>query len=134
MDCGDDHGKRCLYYGDGKTSRDFCFVENAVQMNILAATAADSVKDNVYNVAVGDRISLNQLYKTLQTTLIDLGINVNKKPIYRDFRVGDVRHSQANITKAVSKLNYQPDYKILAGIKKAMPWYICNHASHGELL
>ena len=120
--------------GDGKTSRDFCFVENAVQMNILAATAADSVKDNVYNVAVGDRISLNQLYKTLQTTLIDLGINVNKKPIYRDFRVGDVRHSQANITKAVSKLNYQPDYKILAGIKKAMPWYICNHASHGELL
>jgi UDP-N-acetylglucosamine 4-epimerase len=120
--------------GDGKTSRDFCFVENAVQMNILAATAADSVKDNVYNVAVGDRISLNQLYKTLQTTLIDLGINVNKKPIYRDFRVGDVRHSQANSTKAVSKLNYQPDYKILAGIKKAMPWYICNHASHGELL
>lgn len=110
--------------GDGKTSRDFCFIENTVQMNILAATAAENAKDHVYNVAVGDRTSLNELYDILQSTLAANGEIYKKRPVYRDFRAGDVRHSQANIDKAISKLGYSPSYSIKTGIEKVMPWYI----------
>jgi UDP-N-acetylglucosamine 4-epimerase len=109
--------------GDGETSRDFCFIENTVQMNILAATAKDEAKDNVYNVAVGDRTTLNDLYRSIQSALKECDINASQEPIYRDFRVGDVRHSQADVCKAVNKLGYEPEYKILQGISKAMPWY-----------
>jgi UDP-N-acetylglucosamine 4-epimerase len=110
--------------GDGETSRDFCFIENTIQMNILAATAADTAKDQVYNVAVGDRTTLNTLYASISEALIANGIECKKSPIYRDFRAGDVRHSQADISKAQNALGYQPEYKILEGISKAMPWYI----------
>ncbi len=109
--------------GDGETSRDFCFIENTVQMNILAATAGDEAKDNIYNVAVGDRTTLNDLYKSIQKALNDNSIEASTDPIYRDFRAGDVRHSQADITKAKTKLGYEPEFKILNGIAKAMPWY-----------
>ena len=110
--------------GDGETSRDFCFIENTVQMNILAATAPEKAKDKIYNVAVGDRTSLNVLHLTIKQALADLGIHINKTPIYRDFRSGDVRHSQADITKSRKNLNYEPKYRIDAGIRSAMPWYI----------
>ncbi|UJF23133.1 NAD-dependent epimerase/dehydratase family protein [Shewanella sp. OMA3-2] len=110
--------------GDGETSRDFCFIENTIQMNILAATAADTAKDQVYNVAVGDRTTLNTLYGSISEALMANGIECKKLPIYRDFRAGDVRHSQADISKAQNALGYQPEYKILEGISKAMPWYI----------
>ena len=110
--------------GDGETSRDFCFIENTVQMNILAATAQDRAKDNVYNVAVGDRTTLNILYKSIKNALNSYDIDVSREPIYRDFRAGDVLHSQADISKAISYLGYAPEYKILQGISKAMPWYI----------
>ncbi|HCP99117.1 MAG TPA: Vi polysaccharide biosynthesis UDP-N-acetylglucosaminuronic acid C-4 epimerase TviC [Pseudoalteromonas sp.] len=109
--------------GDGETSRDFCFIENTVQMNILAATAPDEAKDEVYNVAVGDRTTLNDLYKSIQSALKECDVEATQEPIYRDFRAGDVRHSQADVSKAVSKLGYAPEYKILQGISKAMPWY-----------
>ena len=109
--------------GDCETSRDFCFIENTVQMNILAATAGDEAKDNIYNVAVGDRTTLNDLYKSIQKALNDNSIEASTDPIYRDFRAGDVRHSQADITKAKTKLGYEPEFKILNGIAKAMPWY-----------
>ena len=109
--------------GDGDTSRDFCFIENTVQMNILAATASEEAKDEVYNVALGDRTTLNDLYKSIQSALKECDINAIQEPIYRDFRPGDVRHSQADINKAVNKLGYAPEYKILQGISKAMPWY-----------
>lgn len=110
--------------GDGETSRDFCFIENTVQMNILAATAADEAKDEVYNVAVGGRTTLNTLYASISEALTANGIDCNNSAIYRDFRAGDVRHSQADISKAQKALGYQPEYKILEGISKAMPWYI----------
>jgi UDP-N-acetylglucosamine/UDP-N-acetylgalactosamine 4-epimerase len=110
--------------GDGETSRDFCFIENTVQMNILAATAADEAKDNVYNVAVGDRTTLNDLYSSIQLALKENNTGVINSPIYREFRAGDVRHSQADIAKATEKLGYLPEFKILEGIQKAMPWYI----------
>ena len=92
--------------GDGETSRDFCYIENTVQMNILAATAPDEAKNQVYNVAVGDRTTLNDLYASIKVALANNGIQVDAKPIYRDFRAGDVRHSQADIRKATNSLSY----------------------------
>jgi UDP-N-acetylglucosamine 4-epimerase len=110
--------------GDGETSRDFCFIENTVQMNILAATAKEDAKVNVFNVAVGDRTTLNTLYQSIQSALNENNIENQSKPTYRDFRVGDVRHSQADISKAQSILGYKPEFNIQQGIDKAMPWYI----------
>ena len=113
-----------LINGDGETSRDFCFVENAVQANILAATAEDEGKNQVYNVALGDRTSLNTLFDSLKQALKTNGVDYNKSPTYREFRAGDVRHSQADIAKAKSMIGYAPEFKIQQGIDKAMPWYI----------
>jgi len=110
--------------GDGETSRDFCFIENTIQMNILAATAPDDTKDEVYNVAVGDRTTLNDLFGSIKTALIKNDINVSMEPTYRDFRAGDVRHSQADISKAKNALGYSPEFRIAEGIGKAMPWYV----------
>ncbi|EFH6743339.1 TPA: Vi polysaccharide biosynthesis UDP-N-acetylglucosaminuronic acid C-4 epimerase TviC, partial [Escherichia coli] len=92
--------------GDGETSRDFCFIENVVQMNILAAQSDASARDQVYNVAVGDRTTLNQLFNVLKNTLKNNNVIYEKKPVYKDFRAGDVRHSQANIDKAKRLLGY----------------------------
>lgn len=110
--------------GDGETSRDFCYIANTVQMNILAATAPDSAKNQVYNVAVGDRTTLNQLFSAISTALTACGQMVATAPEYRDFRSGDVRHSQADISKAERLLGYQPQYRIGQGISEAMQWYI----------
>lgn len=119
-------GKDVFINGDGETSRDFCFIENTVQMNLLAATAPRNVKNEVYNVAVGDRTTLNGLYQALVIALAVNGKYCSNKPAHRDFREGDVRHSQADISKAEDKLGYTPEYKIMDGIAKAMPWYIVN--------
>ncbi|EKI9342233.1 TPA: Vi polysaccharide biosynthesis UDP-N-acetylglucosaminuronic acid C-4 epimerase TviC [Escherichia coli] len=110
--------------GDGETSRDFCFIENVVQMNILAAQSDASARDQVYNVAVGDRTTLKQLFTVLKNALNENGVSYNKEPEYKDFRAGDVRHSQADITKAKTRLGYEPQFSITEGILKAMPWYV----------
>lgn len=110
--------------GDGETSRDFCFIENAIQANILAALSDVEAKNNIYNVALGDRTSLNTLHDSLKKALSENNINYQKAPKYRDFRAGDVRHSQADISKGKLLLGYEPEYKIQQGINKAMPWYI----------
>lgn len=110
--------------GDGETSRDFCFIENTVQMNILAATAPEEAKNQVYNVAVGDRTTLNDLYNAITAALNANGMSLNKQPVYREFRAGDVRHSQADVSKAVKALGYAPRYRIADGITLAMPWYL----------
>lgn len=117
-------GEDVYINGDGETSRDFCFIENTVQMNILAATAPDRAKDQVYNVAVGDRTSLNELYFFIKTSLEAADIYVKGNPIYQDFRQGDVRHSQADIKKAKTLLGYNPDFKISEGIHKSIHWFI----------
>lgn len=119
-------GHEVFINGDGETSRDFCFIENTVQMNILAATAPEDAKNEVYNVAVGERTTLNDLFHALQTALAGNGKVYGIPAVYRDFRAGDVRHSQADIGKASSKLGYAPEYRIMDGIAKAMPWYIKN--------
>ena len=118
------NGDDVFINGDGETSRDFCFIENTVQMNILAATAGKEVKDQVYNVAVGDRTTLNDLYHAIQAALVKSDIQITGELIYRDFRAGDVRHSQADISKASSLLGFEPEFRIQDGIHKAMPWYI----------
>lgn len=110
--------------GDGDTSRDFNFIENAVQANILAATADNDAKNQVYNVAVGGRTTLNTLFTALKDNLSINGVDYSQAPIYRDFREGDVRHSQADISKIKSVLGYDPQFDVVQGIKKAMPWYV----------
>ncbi|MEZ8802828.1 NAD-dependent epimerase/dehydratase family protein [Vibrio splendidus] len=117
------NGEDVYINGDGETSRDFCYIDNVVQMNVLAATAEEDVKDEVYNVAVGDRTTLNDLFNAIKNALNVNGVEINATPIYRDFRAGDVRHSQADISKAKTKLGYGPKFRIKDGIIKAMPWY-----------
>jgi UDP-N-acetylglucosamine 4-epimerase len=111
--------------GDGETSRDFCYIENAVQANLLAATAKDDAANQVYNIAVGDRTSLNQIYFYLRDQLaIKLPYLRGANPIYRDFRPGDVRHSLADISKGEFMLGYQPIYDVLQGLSTSIDWYI----------
>ena len=118
-------GEDIFINGDGETSRDFNFIENAVQANILAATATNpEAKNQVYNVAVGGRTTLNTLFEYIQEVLKNNGITYSKAPIYRDFREGDVRHSQAEISKINNLLGYSPEFVIKDGIVKAMPWYV----------
>ena len=112
--------------GDGETSRDFCYIDNAVQANILAAMTENSeATDQVYNVALNDRTSLNELYKMIEDILIKNVKGLKKKePIYRDFRPGDVRHSQASIDKAKELLGYEPLFRIFEGLNEAIGWYM----------
>jgi UDP-N-acetylglucosamine 4-epimerase len=112
--------------GDGDTSRDFCFIENAVQANILAATARDLSSQAVYNVAVGGRTSLNMLFEKIRDGLGENGIEYHRQPVHRDFRAGDVRHSQADISKIQEQLGYEPAFSIDDGLQSAVPWYIDN--------
>lgn len=110
--------------GDGETSRDFCYIDNTVQANILAATTEGLNLHSVYNVAVGGRTTLNQLFSMIKTQLEQLGISYPLEPVYRDFREGDVRHSQADISKIERELGYKPKDDIASGVEKAMPWYV----------
>lgn len=119
-------GESVYINGDGETSRDFCFIENVLQINLLAATTQKPEATNqVYNVAVGDRTTLNQLYEQLNQNLLPSYPHLQgAKPVYRDFRAGDVRHSLADISKAATLLGYQPTHRIGEGLKVAMGWYV----------
>lgn len=110
--------------GDGKTSRDFCFIENAVQANILAATVEGESKSQVYNVAFGERTTLNQLLEIIKRVLEGQEIKYGQEVKYLPFRKGDVRHSQADISKIIKALGYSPNFKVNAGVEKAVPWYL----------
>lgn len=121
-------GEQLIINGDGETSRDFCFIENAVQANILAATAEENAKDEVYNVALNDRTTLNQLFQYIRDELTHYGISYEHTPCHKEERVGDVKHSQADIGKAQRNLGYVPQFFIKDGIKKAMCWYVENLA------
>ena len=111
--------------GDGETTRDFCYIENVVQANLLAGTVSDpEALNQVYNVALGDRTSLNQLFETIQRTLLsETPTMLKQKPVYRDFRPGDVRHSLADIGQAQRLLGFAPTHSIDEGLSLAMPWY-----------
>lgn len=117
-------GEPVFINGDGETSRDFSFVANAVQLNILAATADDVAKDEVYNMALGDRTTLNELFVGIKNALKDNGVEYSDEPVYRDFRPGDVRHSQADISKADDELGYTPSHKVIDGLNETLFWYL----------
>ena len=112
--------------GDGETTRDFCYVSNAVQANLLAAaTEQPEAVNEVYNIAVGARISLNQLFHTLRELLAPVAPHVERlQPEYREFRPGDVCHSQADISKAKRLLGYEPTHDVRAGLQEALSWYV----------
>ena len=112
--------------GDGETSRDFCYIDNAVQANLLSALSDnDDAIDQVYNIALSDKTSLNTLYRMIEESLLKRVSYLEKKePIYRDFRHGDVRHSQASIEKAKKFLGYQPNFRLSEGLDEAIEWYI----------
>lgn len=112
--------------GDGETSRDFCFVNNVIEANILAATADEIAKNQIYNVALNDKTSLNELFAAIKESLAENGIEYTQEPIYREHRIGDIAHSQAEITKARNYLGYEPQFKIKEGIKKTVAWYVEN--------
>ena len=120
-------GEDVFINGDGETSRDFCFIDNTVQANILAATSSDEAKNQVYNVAVGDRTTLNDLFNAIKAALNENGVTYTKEPVYRDFRAGDVRESQASIEKIKLNLIYKPSYTISAGIAIAVNWYLAEN-------
>jgi len=114
--------------GDGETSRDFCYVRNVVQANLLAATVEQAGASNqVYNIAVGERTSLNALFESIRVTLEPRFPHLKGfKPSYRDFRPGDVRHSLADISKARRLLGYAPSHKLHEGLVQSMDWYAEN--------
>jgi UDP-N-acetylglucosamine 4-epimerase len=116
-----------LINGDGETSRDFCYVSNVVQANILAATSTDSFSRNsIYNVAVGKRTSLNDLFAIIRDGLASKGVRNDIRPVHRDFREGDVRHSHADIGKATRLLGYLPTHTLEQGLRETLPWYAEN--------
>ncbi len=116
-------GETVFINGDGATSRDFTFIQNAIQANLLAATAPHPALNQVYNMAVGERTTLKKLFALVRDNLVTYGVPASTEPEYRDFRVGDVRHSKADISKASRLLGYSPVFDITSGIKLAMPWY-----------
>jgi UDP-N-acetylglucosamine 4-epimerase len=111
--------------GDGETSRDFCFVANVVQANLLAASTQNiEAVNQSYNISVGGRTTLNELYAQLKQNLISSYPHLNDaQAVYRDFRAGDVRHSLASIDKARERLGYEPTQNMGQGLQLAMPWY-----------
>jgi UDP-N-acetylglucosamine 4-epimerase len=112
--------------GDGETSRDFCYIDNVIQANILSATAdTPEAVNQVYNVAVGERTTLNDLYEAIRVSLLPRFPHLQAaRPSYRDFRAGDVRHSQADVGKARSLLGYEPSHRMAEGLREAMAWYV----------
>lgn len=121
-------GNDVFINGDGETSRDFCFIDNCVQVNLLAATVQSTEATNqVYNVAFGERNTLNRLHQLIKERVEQSGAKQgDSRLIYRDFRAGDVRHSLADISKAEKLLGYAPQYSIEKGLDKATQWYITN--------
>ena len=119
-------GETVFINGDGETSRDFCYVDNVVQANILAATTPNAQAVNqVYNVALGERTSLNHLFGLIRERLVRAFPHLKTaRPSYRDFRIGDVRHSEADISKARSNLGFEPGFRISEGLDAALPWYL----------
>jgi UDP-N-acetylglucosamine 4-epimerase len=119
-------GDSIFINGDGETSRDFCFIENCVQANILAATVEKKQAANqVYNIAFGENTTLNKLFELILDRISEkVPGTMEAKPIYRDFRAGDVRHSLADLNKAKRILGYSPEFSVREGLDKATDWYL----------
>lgn len=112
--------------GDGETSRDFCFIANVVQANILAATTMNPAAVNqIYNIALGDRTTLNELFSLIRDHVAKIHPKIiSIEPEYREFRGGDVRHSQADIGKIQERLGYMPTHRVADGLEQATEFYL----------
>ncbi|MCB9094320.1 MAG: SDR family oxidoreductase [Halobacteriovoraceae bacterium] len=122
------HSEPLAIFGDGETSRDFCYIENVIQMNLLAScTQNEKALNQIFNCAFSQKTSLNELYQLIKTNLleIDPSLEINA-PEYKDFRPGDIRHSLASLDKAKRLLDYHPEFSLAEGLKKALPWYYKN--------
>jgi UDP-N-acetylglucosamine 4-epimerase len=117
--------------GDGSTSRDFCYIDNVIQANLLAAMAPPAARNNVYNVAFGQSTTLIQLFELLRDGLAEMGFAYDMAPEHRDFRAGDVAHSLADVSKAHRLLGYLPSHNIRQGIVEMLPWYAARLAPPG---
>jgi UDP-N-acetylglucosamine 4-epimerase len=118
------HGAPCRIFGDGHTRRDFCYVANAVQANLLAATVESRATNDVYNVACGDSTTLNELYRMIRLGLAGLTRAIIADPVYEPFRAGDIRDSCASIEKARDRLGYEPSHHVSQGLSEALAWYV----------
>ena len=125
-------GDTVIINGDGETSRDFCYVANAVQANLRAALAPEEAQGQVYNVAVGDRTTLTELFGLIRDGLTDFQVHYDRDPEMAAFRPGDVKHSLASIDKAARLLGYQPTHRIGGGLSEALPWYVDFYRAHGH--
>ena len=113
--------------GDGETSRDFCYIDNVVQANLLASFAREEARNTVYNVAFGQRTSLNELFELVKDEVVRYKPEAALvKPVYRDFRAGDARHTLADISRARTLLGYEPKFSIRDGLRLAGSWYAAN--------
>jgi len=121
-------GDEVFINGDGETSRDFCFIDNCVQANLLAATTLkENALNQVYNIAFGQRTTLNKLYELIKKKVSEIYPSYNeRKPTYRDFRAGDVRHSLADISKAMERIGYEPKFSVRDGLDISAEWYVRN--------
>jgi UDP-N-acetylglucosamine/UDP-N-acetyl-alpha-D-glucosaminouronate 4-epimerase len=121
-------GAEVFINGDGETSRDFCYIDNVVQTNLLACLAEDeAATDQVYNVAYGQRTTLNELFYLIREWVAKrYGAAAGIDPVYREFRPGDVRHSLADISKAKTLLGYDPQFSVTKGLDLAADWYMDN--------
>ncbi len=128
-------GQQPVIFGDGETSRDFCPIENVVQANLLASVAGPAAAGQVLNIALGERTTLNQLLEMIRARLVELGVPCAAvEARYQDFRVGDVRHSLADISRAAELIGYQPETRFAEGLAATVAWYLAagDHA-HGQL-
>lgn len=127
-------GQPVFINGDGETSRDFCFIDNCVKANILAATVdTEKAVNQVYNVAFGENTTLNTLFELIRERVSSkVPAASGIEPIYRDFRAGDVRHSLADISKAQQLLGYSPEYSVRSGLSKAADWYLNRFFPHSK--
>ena len=128
------HAQKCTIYGDGETSRDFCYIENVVQANILAVGAKSpnplAVCHDVYNVACGESTSLNALYKLISKDIIEIYGSINNpEPSYCPFRPGDIKHSLADCSKAKENLGYHPPVGVKEGIKRTVESHYSSSSS-----
>jgi len=115
----------CYVYGDGETTRDFCHVSDVVQANLLAAVAADSAVGEVYNVGRGSETSLNELFRMIRLGLAGYdGDLASHEPVYEPFRLGDIRRSVADISKARRRLGFEPNVTVAEGLGEALEWYV----------
>lgn len=117
--------EQCAIFGDGETSRDFCYVEDVVQANLLAALRDLSRERSVYNVGGGGRTTLNELFELLRNGLAPRRPELaDSTPVYQDFRPGDVRHSQADISAIRADLGFQPAHTLQQGLDETLDWYV----------